>query len=148
MTLIQNLKSEYIINQEGHKIQELSENQESILEKINKLELQRKKIIHNFIEKNNMKDVRTELTLNEIMEMLNKESACKIYETGAKLKKIVININTINKKNTMLLNDNLEFYNILMENMKEVNAKSEGYSSTGKHKTERENGSLIFNKTV
>lgn len=145
---IENTKSDYILTQDGEKIQELSEKQEHVLKRISNLEFERTEIINAFIIQNHLKKLKEDLTLKEVIDLIDDESAQSIYEAGAGLKTVVMNIKMLNDKNSMLLNDNLEFYNILMENMKDVNVKSEGYSSNGTHKTERGNGALIFNKTV
>ncbi len=140
-------KSEAIITRDGNLLQSLSNTQEKQLTKIQPLEKKRNKIIGQFRKKYGFEESE-ELTLKDIVSSDNfANSNDKIIAVGAKLSTTLHKMKNLQDTNRKLMEDNIEFYDILIRELKESVSLKTGYSEKGLEKEEVAN-SLIFNKTV
>lgn len=141
-------KSEVIIDKNGKMLSDLVLEQEKYIKILSKLENKRISIIDDYISDNYLEDISSNISLKMIITSMDEDSAHVIYELGRELKQIVSNIKQLNKTNSILLNDNLEFFNILSESLKGITVETGAYSQSGDHAVKTMTESVLFNKTV
>lgn len=140
-------KSDVIIDKDGKSLGELAFEQEQIMKNLSVLEEDRLEIIKKYISDNKLNDLDTNLPLRKIITSMDEDSAHVIYEVGTELKKLVLRIQKLNETNTILMKDNMEFFNILTDSLKQ-NQGTEGYTLKGNISNGSVRSSVLFNKTV
>ncbi len=138
-------KSEAIIARDGNLLQSLSSSQEEKLRSIQPLEKKRTEIIDHFRNSHGY-DLSQHVTLKDIISTESTQND-KIIKLGAKLNLTLQKMKSLQDTNTKLMNDNIEFFNILLRELKGSVTLKTGYSEKGIEKEEVTN-SLILNKTV
>ena len=137
-------KSEAIIDRDGSLLQKISVTQEEHLAEIQKLEEKRKEIIKIHSSTNSIENSEI-ATLSDIISN-EKQANDKLIRTGDRLKNILLKIKSLQEINSQLINDNMEFYNTLLKELKDSVTLKTGYSQKGIENEEVSN-SLIFNGT-
>lgn len=138
-------KSDAIIERDGNLLQNISNSQEKNLTSIEPLELSRNQIINEFRRNHGLQSGYF-ITLKDIVSTIGIEDE-KVTELGKNLNKTLEKIKSLQETNSRLLNDNLQFYNTLVKEVKDSYTIKTGYSKEG---TENEEvaGSLILNRTI
>lgn len=131
---IEEAKSEAIIKKDGKAIEELSLSQEKLLSKIESLENERLKLMDSFRKRLKIQITGDEVTLQDILDSIDLKTASIVKESGIELKKVLLKVKRIQDTNTQLLRDNMEFYNILISDLKNSSTVRSGYGSDGKEK--------------
>ncbi len=129
---IEEQKGESILKKDGHSIKGLVEAQEKFLSEIEKLEDERMKCIERYIQTNNLHDMCKNLTLKEVVSSMDEDSAHHLLTLGMDLKGKLLGLQSVQKLNMKLLEDNMEFYNILISGLKESSTLKSGYGRDGK----------------
>jgi len=81
---------------------------------------------------------RGEVSLSEIASRADSETSSKIIKSGTDLKKLLVKLRNRQDTNTKLLQDNMEFFSILMSDLKNSSSLKSGYGSDG-----RENNRVV-----
>ena len=127
----------------------MSKKQDELLSTIDELELQRIEQIEKYKILNKLDDLGKEITLKDIVLSMDEDSTHHLFELGSELKNTIIKIGNIVKINDKLLNDNMEFYNILLSGMKNSTATEIGYSEDGKENNNNKAADpMLFNQTA
>ncbi len=145
--ILEEKKSEAIIEREGKILESISTEQETTLVKLARLEEKRQKAIDEYVNINNLHDFAGALTLRDIVLSMDEDSSHHLLRFGMELKEMVLELSRLQKTNEQLIHDNLEFFNILLSGLREENSLSAGYSNNGKENSRIAN-SMIFNQKV
>ncbi len=138
-------KSEAIIQRDGSLLQTISNTQEKHLTNIHSLERKRNEIIGQFKKKHNIDDTCF-ITLKDIIAREGAQNN-DIITLGEGLNRALHKMKSLQDTNTKLINDNMQFFNIIMEGLKGSVTIKTGYSENGTENKEIAN-SLILNKTA
>lgn len=140
-------KSAAIIERNGKLLESVSQKQEQLLGRIAALEAAREKHITEYAEINRLDDLPRAVTLRDIVLSMDEDASHRLLRAGMDLKKLLLRLDSLNKTNRTLIEDNLEFFNILLSGLKNTVSVNVGYSDRGLEKP-KVGGSLLFNKTV
>ena len=138
-------KSDAIMNKDGNSLENYSKEQENLLEKILKLENERATHIEDYVKYCKIDDVSSDITLKQIILSMDEDSSHHLLRLGMELKDKLIKLQELQDTNTILINDNIEFYNILISSLKSSTSIKSGYSSEGKEE-EKVTNSVLFNQ--
>jgi flagellar biosynthesis/type III secretory pathway chaperone len=137
-------KSSAIINRDGASIESISRDQEALLDRISKFESRRKSLIEECNRSSHSEDIG-EITLKDISAM-DGDSSQKLLPLGRELKAVLHKIRSLQETNQRLLNDNIEFFNMIMSGFKS-SISARGYSENGVEES-RVTDSIIFNQRI
>lgn len=140
-------KSAAIIDKDGRLMESISREQEALLSRVERLEEARVRLILELAGDGPSTDARTTPTLTDIARRVDDGSAGRIVSIGMELKGLLSRLDSLYKTNKRLIEDNLEFYDILLSGLKSTASISTGYCVNGVERS-RVSGSMIFNKTV
>jgi flagellar FlgN protein len=140
-------KSNAIINRNGKELEMISLKQDELIKEVETLEIQREIEINNYRIDNKIDDLNRDLTLKDIILSMDEDSSHHLLILGIDLKDIVLQISSLQKNNSSLLNDNIEFYNILLSGLKNTRSGGGEYNSRGRE-NEKSPISLLLNRTV
>jgi flagellar biosynthesis/type III secretory pathway chaperone len=130
-------KKRAILKKDGRLIEELSLRQESLVKEIDELELLRIKAVAGF-KRNYAGSARPEPTLAEIASAMPGKRGARLLKTGSELKSILHKIRDVQAVNERMIKDNIEFFEILIEGLRDSSSIKSGYNSEG-----RENGKTV-----
>ena len=137
-------KTGTIINQDAKLLEKISREQEGFLTILASLEKDRMNRIAEFMKsKNRGKDA---ISLNDIASLAGPEGG-RIRSLGDNLRRLLARLDSLQETNRTLINDNMEYYNILLSGLKRGRVNGTGYSSDGKEE-EKVTQALLFNKTA
>lgn len=142
---IEESKSDAIINKDGNLLENYSKEQETLLEMVMKLEDERGKHIDDYVKYSKLDDVSSNITLKQIILSMDEDSSHHLLRLGMELKSKLIKLQKLQDTNSILINDNIEFYDILISSLKSSNTIKSGYSSEGKEE-EKVTNSVLFNQ--
>lgn len=138
-------KSDAIIDKDGRLMESISREQEALLARVERLEEARVRLVREMAA-DAPADGSTP-TLSDVARRANGGEAGRMVSIGMELKGLLSRLDALYKTNKRLIEDNLEFYEILLSGLKSTASISTGYSAGGLEKS-RVSGSMIFNKTV
>jgi len=134
-------KTDAVIEKNGVLIQELSSSQEKILFRIDALEAEREKVIARL---SSDRGFRSGVTLAEITSGIGDEVSSRIVKCGGILRDIIIKLRDKQETNRKLLLDNIEFFEILISDLKNSSSLKSGYGRDGKEQSRVVNP-VLFN---
>ncbi|MCP4135972.1 MAG: flagellar protein FlgN [bacterium] len=140
-------KSEAILEREGRLLESLSRDQELLIAQIDILEHEREVQIENYRKINNLDDLGRDISLKDIAYSMNEDSSQQLLQYGMDLKAILLKLQSKQATNKKLIDDNMEFFNLLMSGIRENSSEKAGYGSDGKEKSRVANP-VMFNQTV
>lgn len=140
---IEENKTEAIINRDGRAVEELSSVQEKFLMKIDAVENERIKIMHSLGKSIRSDNQAGEITLNEIISLIEGDYAATLKQTGSDLKRILVNIREVQDLNSQMMKDNMEYYDILISGLKNSSSLKSGYDKDGREKAKAFNPVLL-----
>lgn len=138
-------KSEAIIQRDGSLLQSLSSTQEKHLTDIQSLERKRNEVIGHFKKKHRIEE-NCFITLKDVAAMEESQND-DILNLGADLNNSLSKMKSLQETNSKLINDNMQYFNIIVEGLKGSVTIKTGYSEDGTENKEIAN-SLILNKTA
>ena len=144
---IEERKAGAITERNGKLIEKLSLEQEGLLSIMSQLENRRLQEIDNYRKINRLDDIADNLTLKDIVLSMDEDSSHHLFKHGIELKKILVKISNLHKTNEKLIQDNMEFFNLLISGIKSNSNINPGYSSDGKEEESTAN-SILFNQTA
>jgi len=131
---IEENKTEAIMNRDGKALEELSSVQEKFLLKIDSIENERLQVMYELGKYVGNNSQSGGITLHDIIHSIDGEYAVKLKDTGADLKKILVSISEVQELNSRMMNDNMEFYDILISGLKNSSTLKAGYGRDGREK--------------
>jgi flagellar biosynthesis/type III secretory pathway chaperone len=140
-------KTEAIVDRNGEQLEKLSLEQEHLLSKISRLEAERLLVIDKYRADNHLDNIAENLSLSDIIKSMDEDSTRRLMQYAMRLKKTMLAIQKIQKNNQQMIEDNLEFFNILLSGLKKSVAVQTGYSADGEAQQTISNA-VLFNKTV
>ncbi len=144
---LENEKSEAIIQKNWEMVEQLSISQDRGLVEIDSLEKDREKLIEEYRRINNLDDLARDVTLRDIILSMDEDSSHHLLQLGMELKDIMNKTSNLVKSNDILLNDNMEFFNILMSGLKNNRVRT-GYRKDGKEENLKSTDPVLFNQTA
>jgi flagellar biosynthesis/type III secretory pathway chaperone len=95
-----------------------------------------------------IKHIRKErISLSDMAGVVDKNTASAVLTLGKGLKEILARLEKVRDTNRVLINDNMEYYNILLTGLRRNTAADTGYGSDGREEENLKN-SILFNKTA
>lgn len=138
-------KTSAIIEHNGKLIEKLSLEQEGLLGRISALEEER---IKNMDAYKREKHIRRETTtLSDITATLGGAPGKNMASLGRELKDVIGKLARVQETNRVLINDNMQYYNILLTGLRRDPSLETGYRHDGKEEEKLRN-SILFNTTV
>ena len=144
---IEEKKSEAILNKNGMLLEQLSRDQEQKLHSVELLEKNREKQIEKYILLNNISDLPQRPTLQDIIHSMDEDSSHHLMRLGMELKRLLNKLKHLRETNNTLIQDNLDFYNILLSGLRNENSIDSGYGNDGKEDMKVSNP-VLFNQTA
>lgn len=141
--LLEEEKGRAIMKKDGKLIEELSVRQEALVKEIDALEEERIKAAERFRKNCAWQD--DSITLKDIALTMDSKSAEGLLDAGARLKKILVHITEKQGVNARMIQDNMDFFNILISDLKNSSSIRSGYSSDGRESSRIVNP-VLFNK--
>ncbi len=141
-------KSEALIKKDWENLEKLSIEQDKLFSKLELIEKEREQLIDEYSRMNNLDDLQREITLKDIVLSMDEDSSHHLLELGMELKNIMMKTEGLVRTNEKILNDNMEFFNILISGLKNRTAINEGYGKDGREENRKAADSLLFNRTV
>lgn len=132
-----------IIAKDGKLLESLSLEQEKLLGRISSLEERRLVALEAFNCENGSRD----MTLRDIIGSLDGDASNRLARLGTDLKNLLLKIQALIETNEKLAKDNIEFYNILLAEVKSRVSLKTGYNRRAVESNTIENP-LIFNRMV
>jgi len=145
--LLEETKSQAIIDRDGEGLKSVSQEQDDLLRKIEKLELEREEKIDAYRKSIDLGDRNKPVTLNTIVQSMDEDSGHHLMLLGMELKQKLLKLKNLQTTNEKLIRDNLEFYNILISGLKNSSTLKTGYDRDGKN-NEKVVSPVLFNKTA
>ena len=136
-----------IIAKDGKLLESLSMEQESLLGGVSALEERRHWYIEEYRLENLPAGTNCDVTLRDIMHTLDGGPRERITRLGTELKNLLWKIQALAETNEKLARDNIEFYNILLAELKSRVSLKTGYNRKAVENSTIENP-LIFNRMV
>lgn len=139
-------KSDAIINKDGMLLEKLSREQEKYLEKIDPIETARKKITDHYSDSK----FDSEITLKDIAfqegNPYSLQDDSPLLKKGHELRRILEKIKSHQDTNLRMIDDNLEFFRRMMDELKDHAVPETGYSKNGVEKNNKVNPLLLDKK--
>jgi len=146
---IEKVKGDAISKQNGDLLQEYSLDQEELLKKIDDLEKAREILVGEYVENNHLDDLGKNITLKEILYSMDEDSSRHLMRIAIELKTQLIELQGLKDANDKMLNDNMEFYNILLSGLKKSSKLDSSYGSDGREdEGQKAANPLLFNQTA
>lgn len=134
-------KTEAAIEKNGTLLQGITSSQENLVFRIESLESERGMVLSVLSAESG---VSREAALSEILTVIDKDSSARIMKYGAELKTIMLKLRDKQDTNKKLLQDNIEFFSILISDLKNSSSLKSGYGSDGKESV-RVMNPVLFN---
>ena len=140
-------KGEAIANRDGKQLETVTLEQEHLLKSIGTLEEERISVIEEYSRQNHLDDLGRPVTLKDVVSLMDEDSTHTLMGLGMELKRHLQKLGRLHETNQVLIQDNLEFFNLLISGLKSAVSMDDGYGPQGDGK-QKVAGSLMFNKTV
>jgi hypothetical protein len=136
-----------IIAKDGKLLESLSLEQEGLLGGISALEERRRGAIDTYRKENLPSVIDAEVSLRDILRTLDGDTGVRLTRLGTELKHLLLKMQALAETNEKLARDNIEFYNILLAELKSRVSLKTGYTRKAVENSTIENP-LIFNRMV
>jgi len=140
-------KQEAILQRDGALLDTLCLEQEEVLSQLDIWEIQRDQVLDNFQGVRRSAETDNKMTLKDIISLVGEHHGKRLMRYGDELKSLVLRLARLQDLNKRLIRDNMEYFNILMSEIRGNATVPSGYDRTGKEKGPV-TGSLLFNQTV
>lgn len=138
-------KTNAIIEHNGRLIEKISMEQEELLTAVSALEIERMKNVDAY--KREMRIRREITTLTDITGTLKGATGRNMVALGRDLKDVMTRLSRVRDTNKVLINDNMQYYNILLTGLRRDPSLDTGYGHDGKEEEKLRN-SILINTTV
>ncbi len=144
--IIEEEKKDIILSRDGKNLEVLSFQQEALIKEIELLENERQAQILNYIKENRIDDLPQAVTLRDVVLSMDEDSSHHLLQHGIELKKIIMKLSLLQDNNKQLINDNMEFFEILLSGLKGADSVDSGYGFDGRQNS-KSSSSMLFNQT-
>jgi len=138
-------KTSAILEHDGKLLERISRDQEVLLSNMQPLESERLKKMAACKKARHIK--KDKATLKDIAEAMGGANGANLATVGGKLAGLITRLNHLLEANRMLINDNMEYYNILLTGLRNNRTVDAGYSPDGKEE-DIPKQSVLFNQTA
>jgi flagellar biosynthesis/type III secretory pathway chaperone len=143
---IEEEKTEAIMSRNGHELEAFVREQERLLSEIAELEIKRESSIDRYRVLHRLDEVE-HVSLEAIVRNMDEDAALKLTQYGMELKKTMLRVGSLSHTNKRLIEDNMEFFEILLSGIKSSASIQGGYNRCG-DTSQMMHKPLLFNKTV
>ncbi len=141
---LEEAKTGAIVNQDGKLLGKISRDQEACLAVVSSLETERMNRLAGY---NKSKYPGQEnISMHKIAAAAGADGR-RILAAGKDLRRVLAKIETLQATNSTLINDNMEFYNILLSGLRRGHPAESGYGSDGREE-EKVAQAMLFNQTA
>ena len=137
-------KTSAIIEHDGLLLDQISHDQEDLLKRIEAAESDRMKQMENYKKLRQGRDI---VSLKDFADSIGGLAGSRLKNHGRNLQEIISKLASLQKTNRKLIDDNMEYYNILLTGLRGGRSLDAGYSPEGKE-TETIKQSVLFNQTA
>jgi hypothetical protein len=138
-------KTGVIISRDGKLLEKLSKDQEDILATISGLETERIRHVDNYRKHHHIR--KDPLTISDLAASVGNAPGADMILLGRELKDVMKKLARVQETNRVLINDNMEYYNILITGLRRDSSIDGGYGSDGREEEILKN-SILFNQTA
>ena len=138
-------KTGAIVDHNGKLLEKISMEEEGLLAMISNMEASRLKQVEAYMKHRRVSNDR--ITLSDVAATTEKSVSEDMLLLGRGLKEIMMKLGRLQETNRVLINDNMEYYNILLTGLRRNSAMDSGYGSDGREEEKLKN-SILFNKTA
>jgi hypothetical protein len=140
-------KGKAIEARDGKRLESVSMEQDCMLSRIGALEERRRGLVEKYARMNGLIVTDRPVSLREVVALMDGVSGQRLMVLGEVLKKMILKLDSLQKTNSVLIRDNLDFFNTMLSSFKSAVAISGGYSEKGFEKS-KVAGSLLINHTA
>lgn len=137
-------KGTAIMEKNGELIESLSMKQERLLERVANLEAERMRRIDEYAAQTHPNGLPHEVSLRDIVPAMDKDSGQRLLGLGMELRRLLQRLESLYRTNHKLIEDNLNFFNIMLSGLRSAVSVNTGYSEKGVEKS-RVAGALLLN---
>ncbi|MBP7736682.1 MAG: flagellar protein FlgN [Spirochaetes bacterium] len=138
-------KTGAIVEHNGKLMEKISIEEEGLLSMIENLESARLRQVGDYMRK---RRIRTDnVTLSDVAATAEQPVSENMRLLGRGLKEVMMKLGRLQETNRALINDNMEYYNILLTGLRRNGALDAGYGSDGREEEKLKN-SILFNQTA
>ncbi len=145
LCLLEKSKTGAIMEHNAKLLESISREQEAILGRISALENDRTRKMDDYKKHRHVRNVS--FTLKDMAGVLDGNAATSVLTIGRNLKDVMIRLSRIQDTNRVLINDNMEYYNILLTGLRRDPSLETGYKRDGREDEKLKN-SILFNQTA
>ena len=127
---IEEEKTESIMARNGHELEAFVAEQERLLSEIAELEAKREKSIDRYRAIHRLDEVKG-VSLEDIVRNMDEDASLKLMQYGMELKRTMLRVGSLSYTNRKLIEDNLEFFEILLSGIKSSASIQGGYTRGG-----------------
>jgi uncharacterized protein YkuJ len=139
-------KQKAILERNGKELENLSYLQDNHVVELNILEEKRETAIKLFCEKHSIA-YNPSHTLKELLQNVKTNEAAELLEQAESLKNLLLKLANTREINSTLLEDNMKYFNDMLDELKYTSSPSMGYGSNGKV-NDNYNAPLFLNRTT
>ena len=145
MYSLEKSKTEAIVEHNAKLLETISLEQEGLLSRISQLESDRTRKMDDYKKRRHIGNAS--FTLRDMAGVLDGPTASSVLTIGRNLKDVMLRLSRTQDTNRVLINDNLEYYNILLTGLRRDRSLETGYGRDGREDEKLKN-SILFNQTA
>jgi hypothetical protein len=138
-------KTGAIVDHNGKLIEKISMEEEGLLSMISSLESMRLRQVEAYLKHRHIRN--DHVTLSDVAATAEKPVSDNMILLGRNLKEVMMRLDRLQETNRVLMNDNMEYYNILLTGLRRNSSTETAYGSNGKEEEKLKN-SILFNQTA
>ncbi len=138
-------KSAAIVDHNGSLLEKISGDEEELLARISLLESMRLKQVNDYMKSRHIR--KDHVTLSDVAASMDKPASEGMLMLGRSLKEVMMRLGRLQETNRVLINDNMEYYNILLTGLRRDGSLDSGYGRDGREEEKLRN-SILFNQTA
>ncbi len=138
-------KTGAIVDHNGTLLEKISSEEEGLLGLIASLESSRLRHVDAYMKHRRIRNNR--ITLSDVAATADNPVSENMLILGRGLKEVMMKLGRLQETNRILINDNMEYYNILLAGLRRNSTLDTGYGSDGREEEKLKN-SILFNQTA
>ncbi len=138
-------KTGAIVEHNGTLMEKISGEEEGLLALISSLEASRLRHVEACTKHRRIRKDR--ITLSDVAATAEGSISENMLLLGRGLKEVMMKLGRLQETNRVLINDNMEYYNILLTGLRRNSSLDTGYGSDGREEEKLKN-SILFNQTA
>lgn len=138
-------KTSAIVDHNGRLIEKISGEEEGLLAQISELESKRLAQVNDYMKSRHIR--KDMMTLSDVAAAADRMDSANMLLLGRSLKEVMMRLGRLQEANRVLINDNMEYYNILLTGLRRDSTLDTGYGRDGREEEKLKN-SILFNQTA